>query len=102
MSRRPLSKTSEGARDRKSERITLRVTAEQKEILHKAAGVEQSTMTTFILQKSYAAAQQVLTEQHRFVLNSEMWEAFTRALDRPARVIRPLQKLLTEPGVLDD
>jgi predicted DNA-binding antitoxin AbrB/MazE fold protein len=41
-------------------------------------------------------------DQTNFVLSAERWEAFCALLDRPPRQIPALQKLLTQPSVLDD
>jgi len=38
----------------------------------------------------------------RFVLSPERWEAFCALLDRPPKQIPALQKLLTQPSILDD
>jgi uncharacterized protein (DUF1778 family) len=36
-----------------------------------------------------------------FILSEKQWKAFNDALDRPARVLPRLRKLLTEPSVLE-
>jgi len=41
-------------------------------------------------------------DQGHFVLSPERWEAFCALLDRPPRQVPALQKLLTQPSVLDD
>jgi len=48
-----------------------------------------------------ASDDEVMAEQRRIILNSEQWEAFQAALDRPAQDNPQLRKLLTEPGILD-
>jgi hypothetical protein len=40
-------------------------------------------------------------DQTLFVLSDEQWRAFTEALDRPARHLPRLEKLLREPSVLE-
>ena len=45
---------------------------------------------------------EAVSDQARFVLSPERWEAFCALLDRPPREIPALQRLLTQPSVLDD
>ncbi len=48
------------------------------------------------------AGSEAALDQAHFVLSPERWEAFCALLDRPPRQIPALQKLLTQPSVLDD
>jgi len=41
------------------------------------------------------------TDQTQFMLSEEQWQAFTEALDRPARRLPQLEKLLQEPSILE-
>jgi uncharacterized protein (DUF1778 family) len=43
--------------------------------------------------------EQAQADQTLFVLSDEQWRAFTEALDRPARHLPQLEKLLREPSV---
>jgi uncharacterized protein (DUF1778 family) len=52
-------------------------------------------------QKMGLSKQQEQADQTHFVLSEEHWRAFTEALDRPARHIPRLEKLLREPSVLE-
>ena len=85
----------------KNQRLQLRLTDRQKEIITRAAEVKQTTMTNFILEKSYEAAIEVLTEQTMFTLNDGQWDQFCEALSAPPKPIPALRKLLTEKGVFD-
>ena len=40
-------------------------------------------------------------DQLHVVLTADQWQAFTEALDRPARHLPQLEKLLREPSVLE-
>ena len=40
-------------------------------------------------------------DQTQFVLSDEEWCAFTEAMDRPARHLPELEKLLREPSILE-
>ena len=55
---------------------------------------------TITISEENAGAEAALDQAH-FVLSPERWDAFCALLDRPAREIPALQKLLTQPSVLD-
>jgi uncharacterized protein (DUF1778 family) len=91
----------------KESRLNIRASARQKSVLKKAARIQQTTMSDFILQNAVKAAQEViakkeLPDQTHFVLQKKEWDAFCAALDRPPKAIPALRKLLTEPSILDD
>ena len=85
----------------KQTKLQLRLRKEQKEVIVEAARLRQTTVSNFMLENAYAAAQQVLADQVHFALSPERWRAFCKALDSPPRKIPALKKLLTEPGVFD-
>lgn len=85
----------------KTERLQLSLTSQQKEIINKAAQVKQTTMSNFILEKSYEAAVEVLTEQTMFSLSDEEWDTFCQALETTPKAIPALRKLLTEKSIFD-
>lgn len=85
----------------KSERLQLRLTNQQKDIIARAAQVKQTTMTNFILEKSYEAAVEILSEQTIFSLTDEEWDNFCQALEAPPKPIPALRKLLSEKSVFD-
>jgi len=77
------------------------VTPHQKQVLMRAAQAARTSLTHFMVEKAYQAAQEVLADQTVFLLPDEQWEAFCKALDRPPRDLPALRKLLSEPTVLD-
>jgi uncharacterized protein (DUF1778 family) len=86
---------------RKQSKVQLRLRPEQKEVIAQAARLRQTTLSNFLLEHAYLAAQQVLAEQVHFALPPERWREFCRALDAPPRVIPALKKLLTEASLFD-
>jgi uncharacterized protein (DUF1778 family) len=46
-------------------------------------------------------AERTLADVTHFELSPKQWHAFTAALDRPARTLPRLRRLLQEPSVLD-
>ena len=51
--------------------------------------------------KMEVSKEQDPADQTEFVLSEEQWQAFTEALDRPARHLPRLEMLLREPSVLE-
>lgn len=85
----------------KIERLQLRLTPHQKNVLSRAAQLKQTTMTNFILEQSYEAAIAILAEQSLFSLSDEAWDRFCTDLESPPKEIPALKKLLTEPTIFD-
>lgn len=69
----------------RSARLGLRATPQQEAVLRRAAEVSQKTMTEFILESAYQAAEQMLLDQRLFVLDKRQTRALLDLLDRPAR-----------------
>ena len=49
----------------------------------------------------YVSKEEDQLDQTDFVLSEEQWQAFTEALNRPARHLPELEKLLREPSILE-
>ena len=86
----------------KESKIQLRLRTAQKEIIARAAQIKQTSLTSFMVEHAFSAAQQVIADQIHFALSPERWEAFCTALDMPPKEIPTLRKLLTEPSIFDD
>jgi uncharacterized protein (DUF1778 family) len=85
----------------KATRVQLRLRPAQKAVLVRAAQLRQTSLSNFMLEHAYEAAQQVLAEQVDIVMPPAEWQAFCNALDAPPRPIPALKKLLTEAGLFD-
>jgi uncharacterized protein (DUF1778 family) len=96
--RKSKAKTSSSV---KTTRVQLRLRPAQKAVLARAAQLRQTSLSNFMLEHAYEAAQQVLAEQVDIVMPPADWEAFCKALDAPPRHIPALNKLLTEASVFD-
>jgi uncharacterized protein (DUF1778 family) len=73
----------------------------QKEVIARAAALKQTTLTNFMVEHAFRAAQQILADQVHFYLSPEKWDEFCAALDRSPQELPELRKLLTEPSVFD-
>ncbi len=85
----------------KATKVQLRLRPAEKAIIARAAELRQTTLSKFMLENAYQAAQQVLADQVQFSLPAGRWKAFCQALDAPPRKIPALEQLLTEPSVFD-
>ena len=83
-------------------KVQLRMRPLQKDVIARAAELKQTTMTNFMVEHAFNAAQQILADQTHFYLSPEKWDEFTAALDAPPSELPELRKLLTEPGIFDE
>jgi uncharacterized protein (DUF1778 family) len=86
----------------KGGKVQLRLKPAQKDLIARAARVKQTTLTGFMVEHAFGAAQQILADQVNFALSPERWEAFRAALDAPPKDIPALRKLLTGPDLFHD
>lgn len=88
-------------RSPKGERIALRASHEERELIARASELTSTTVTAFVLRASIDRAEDVLADRREFRLPRERWNAFVEMLDR-APVEKPrLRRLLTEPSILE-
>ncbi len=91
----------------KASRLNIRASARQKSKLKRAARIQQTTMSDFVLDTAVKAAEEVinqqkLADQTHFVLPKAQWEAFCAALDAPPKRKPALRRLVTEPSIFDE
>lgn len=67
----------------RSARLGLRATPEQETVLRRAAEVAHKSLTDFILDAAYQAAEQTLLDQRLFLVSGNQYQAFLEMLDRP-------------------
>ena len=67
----------------KHARICLRLDAEAKRKLERAAACERTTVNRFVLASAMAAAERVVEGRERIVLSADDWDAFHDALLDP-------------------
>jgi uncharacterized protein (DUF1778 family) len=86
---------------RKQDRLEVRLTAEAKALLKRAASVERKTVNAFVLDKGLAAAAETLGDRREFRLPAKQYDAFVAALDAPAKARPRLERLMKSPSVLE-
>ncbi|MFT4217162.1 MAG: DUF1778 domain-containing protein [Micropruina sp.] len=93
--------TSEPTR-RKDARLAVRLTADQDALIRDAAAVTGQSLTEFVTTAAVTRAEDTLADRRVFRLDDAAWAEFTAILDRPARRIPELVKLLDEPAPWDE
>lgn len=81
--------------------LNIRVTAQQKQVIAQAAQLKHTTISNFVLEQAYEAAQATVLEQRHITLSDAQWKTFCDTLEAAPREYPRLRKLLTEPGVFD-
>lgn len=85
---------------RKRERIELRATTRQVQVIDDAATVAHKNRSDFVLDATYQEASRVLADQRTFLLGDAEREEFLRLLDRPPAVKPRLRSLFERGSVL--
>ncbi len=83
---------------RRSRRMDLRTTPEERELIDRAVMATGTDLTDFVVSHAYEAAQRVLADRDRFELDAsavDEWEAMN---SRPARDLPGLRKLMERPS----
>jgi len=86
----------------KDDRIDLRAKTSQKDFLRYAASIRKMKLSTFVLVSALKVAEETVNEKIHFSLSAKQWDSFCKELDRPAREIPKLKKLLSGAKVFDD
>ena len=67
----------------RSARLGLRATPAQETVLRRAAEATHKSLTDFILDAAYQAAEQTLLDQRLFMVSGSQYQAILDMLDRP-------------------
>jgi len=94
-----MSQAQQPLRDTK---VQLRMRPQQKDVISRAARLRQTTLSNFMIEQAFTAAQQILADQVHFYLSPEKWDEFCAALDAPPKELPRLRELLTKPSVFDE
>ena len=94
--------TQSMSKRQKDTAITLRISTQQKNVLSQAAKIRHTTLTNFVIEEAFHAAQDTVADQVQFNLDDRQWQLFCDALDGPATSINSIRKLLNEPSILDE
>ncbi len=82
---------------RRSRRLELRTTPDERDLIDRAAAATSSGITEFVVGSAVVAAQRVLANRHRFELDTAAAAAWEAINDRPARELPGLRRLMERP-----
>jgi uncharacterized protein (DUF1778 family) len=85
----------------KSERLAVRLSEEQRELIDRAAEAEGRTVTDFTIQATVAHARDVLADRRLFLLDDAAWTELKAILDRPTSRHPRLEKLFDSPSIFE-
>ncbi len=81
----------------KTQRVHLRVAVSDDELFRSAAAAAHESLSEFLVESGRERAERLLADRTRFVLPEAQWQAFSAALDRPAREVPALVELFRRP-----
>lgn len=81
----------------KTQRINLRTTQPQENIIRRAAEATHRSVTDFVLQAATVEAGRVMADRRRFDLNAEQLAEFERLLEEPLPSTSRLAALAARP-----
>ncbi|MEZ5381000.1 MAG: DUF1778 domain-containing protein [Microthrixaceae bacterium] len=82
---------------RRSERLEVRTTADERDLINRAVAVSESDLTDFVVTNLTVAAQRVLADRTTFELEREAFRAWEAANSRPAKDLAGLRALMDRP-----
>jgi uncharacterized protein (DUF1778 family) len=85
----------------KTERLDIRLTGEQKNLIETAAEIEGTTVAGFTVTAVVGKATETIERHKRIALSETEWDNFVAALDEPARTNPRLARLFYEASVLE-
>jgi uncharacterized protein (DUF1778 family) len=86
---------------RRSRRLELRTTDEERELLDQAVAVTGTDLTEFVVGQASEAARRVLANRTSFALDPAAFEAWEAINARPARDLPGLRALMSRPSPFD-
>jgi uncharacterized protein (DUF1778 family) len=78
----------------KSKRVSLRIDADGKRTLERAASYTGSSLTDFVITRALAAANEVIQAREMVMLSGRDWDAFLDALANPPEPSADLERAL--------
>ena len=85
----------------RSARLGLRATPAQEAVLRRAAEAAHKSLTDFILDAAYQAAEQTLLDQRLFMVSGSQYQALMDLLERPEQANEGLGDLFSRKAPWD-
>lgn len=83
---------------RRSSRLELRTTPDERALIVRAAEAANTSQTEFVIDNAIIAAQRVLADRQVFVLTPQQHAAWEDLNSRSARELPALRKLMARPS----
>ena len=90
------------AKRRRSERLEVRTTPEDRALIDSAVAVSETDLTAFVVANLTVAARRVLADRSEFVLDAASQQAWERINRRLARDLPGLRELMQRPSPFVD
>ena len=84
--------------DAKRQTLNIRIKAEERDLIDRAAKSRGKNRTDFILESARAAAEDALLDQVIMTVTPQAYEQFLARLDRPPKANARLRKTMTTPA----
>lgn len=97
-----MAEISNETRAAKSQRINLRATERQEDLLRRAAETTDHTLSEFILGSAVEHAQRVLADRRWFAATDAQFDEFLRMLDAPLPSTSKFDRLFARRSRFDD
>ncbi len=83
---------------RRSRRLELRTTPDERDLIDRAVAVSNTDMTEFVVSNAVEAARRILADRDRFALDAKAVKAWDAVNARPAREVPGLRRLMDRPS----
>lgn len=83
---------------RRSKRLELRTTAEERALIDHAAQVKGGDLTEFVISSAVTEARRVLADRTTFVLDEQRLKAWESVNAKPAKELAGLRELMERPS----
>ena len=92
----------EPASRRRSRRLELRTTPEERELLDRAVATTGTDLTDFVVSHASDAARRVLADRDQFMLDPNAPRTWEEITSRPARDLPGLRSLMERPSPFNE
>lgn len=82
----------------KDERLNLRLDPEQKQLLQRAADIENASLTEFVLRVSLREAKDAILDQKVFLLSPENYDSFVAEITNVTDADERIKRLMDVPS----
>lgn len=85
----------------KTSRLGFRASESQAKIIRMASDISHKSLTEFITDSAYQAAEKIILEQRLFMVSGDIFNQFSEILDRPEQDNEGLRDLLSSSSPWD-